>query len=380
MQSMNTLLFCLIALASCGGGGETNTFDPPTTVIASSAPPPGSSPDPSASASPTARPTPSSPAPATASPSPQTSTGFIWGANGHPFTAYPGVSWEQQLDLLKQAGLTQYRVNLGGGSPLDNLDKLIALAEARGIQILPILFHEGSLQNDSAETIYARSRTVAEQVGRRFAGRIKVWELENELEGYAIIQPCEMRDDGTKYPCEWGPAGGVSPLEYYGPRWRKVSAALKGLSDGLRAGDPNAKRAIGTAGWGHAGAFDRMKQDGIGWEISVWHAYEINEDMLVRVAAHAKPIWITEFNSKNPDVDDATRAGDVQRMLDRLKAIRSTYNIQQVSFYELLDEPYWTDYEGRQGMIRLVKQADGSWRLGTTKPVFDVIKRTAAGG
>ena len=48
-----------------------------------------------------------------------------------------------------------------------------------------------------------------------------------------------------------GFAGGVGPLDYFGPRWEKVSAALDGLSRGIKSVDPTARRAIGTAGWGH---------------------------------------------------------------------------------------------------------------------------------
>lgn len=377
MRSIIIAVLAAAFLAACGGGGGEAPAAGPTTIVSASP-----SPSPSVSASPSASPTASpSPTPtSTPTVSPPTS-GFIWGANGHPFNAYPDVSLEQQLDLLVQAGLTQYRVNLAGGGAADKLDALLPLAAARGVTILPIMLHDGSLDNDSADTIYARSRTAAETLARRFAGRIKVWELENELEIYAIIQPCEIRDDGTQYPCAWGPAGGVEALEYYGPRWKKVSAALKGLSDGVKAADPTAKRAMGTAGWGHAGAFDRMAQDGIGWEISVWHAYQLNEDMLKRVAAHGKPIWVTEFNAGDPRSDDDNiQAANVQKLLDGFKAIRATYRIEEISFYELLDESYYSDFEGKQGLVRLVKQANGKWAVGSPKPVFEVLKKAVAGG
>ena len=68
-----------------------------------------------------------------------------------------------------------------------------------------------------------------------------------------------MQDDGKQYDCAWGPAGGVGPLEYYGPRWQKVSAVLKGLSEGAAAADPAVLKAMGTAGWGHLGAFERRR-------------------------------------------------------------------------------------------------------------------------
>lgn len=307
---------------------------------------------------------------------------FVWGANGHPFNAYPDISMEQQLDLLVQAGLKQYRVNLAGDDSIDRLDTLLSLAAARGVTVLPIMFHQGSLQDDTAESIYARSRAAAEIIARRFAGRVKVWELDNELENYAIIQPCEMRDDGTRYPCSWGPAAGVGELEYYGPRWRKVSAALHGLSDGVRAGDPAALRAVGTAGWGHLGAFDRLSKDGVEWEISVWHQYTPwSEESFKHIAGFGKPIWLTEYNFSDPyKDDDATRASLLRQQLDRLKAIRAAYRIEGLFFYELLDEPYWDNFEGKQGLYRQEMGADGKWRVTTPKPSRDVARQAAAAG
>ena len=57
----------------------------------------------------------------------------------------------------------------------------------------------------------------------------------------------------------------------YESRWEKVSAVLRGLSGGTISVDPTIRKAMGTAGWGNAGAFARMHKDGIRWDISVWH-------------------------------------------------------------------------------------------------------------
>jgi len=76
------------------------------------------------------------------------------------------------------------------------------------------------------------------------------------------------------------PVNGVRPGEsahwsIMGPRWRKVSAVLSGLSEGVAAGDPKAVRAMGTAGFGHLGAFKRMVSGTkLSGDITVWHDYE----------------------------------------------------------------------------------------------------------
>src|SRR5690606_30629941 len=133
-----------------------------------------------------------------------------------------------------------------------------------GVEILPVLTPgELDLEQMSADELYKRAFDFAAEMAKRFGNDVSVFELGNEMENFAIIQPCETRDDGTQYPCEWGPAGGVGPLEYHGPRWAKVSAALKGMSEGIHSVNPAIKRAVGTAGWGHVGAFERMKADNL---------------------------------------------------------------------------------------------------------------------
>ena len=196
---------------------------------------------------------------------------LIWGVNGHPFTAYPGIEINEQFELVRELGFTHYRINLRGDGSPDRLDHILKVAATWDVSIIPILLPDASLEKDSYDDIRGKSYEHGKEMAKNFRGRVPIWELGNELENFAIIQPCEMRDDGTQYPCEWGPAGGVGPLEYFGPRWKKVSAVLMGLAEGVGEADPKALRAMGTAGFGHLGAFDRMAQDGIPWEITVWH-------------------------------------------------------------------------------------------------------------
>lgn len=304
-------------------------------------------------------------------------TDIIWGVNGHPFTAYPDIPLEQQLDLTKELGVAYYRVNLGRQGTVERLAQLVNMAHARGIRILPILQPPVSLENDSAEDIYRIAYNYGHTYASAFKGRMPVWELENELEIFALIKPCEMRDDGTQYPCEWGIAGGVGPLEYYGPRWEKVSASLKGLSDGVKAGDPDALRAIGTAGWGHTGAFYRLVEDGVEWDISVWHVYQTgpeNEWAMEKLLSFDKPIWITEYNHPlGSQESEQAQADGVRAFMRWVQFNYERYNIQSVQFYELLDEPYWSDFEAGMGLY-FVARGSGRWQATEPKLAFDVIK------
>src|SRR5690606_35227184 len=63
---------------------------------------------------------------------------LIWGVNGHPFTAYPGIPFQQQLELVKDLGMKSYRVNISVPSQAPLLAKLVAAAKPLGIDLLPV--------------------------------------------------------------------------------------------------------------------------------------------------------------------------------------------------------------------------------------------------
>jgi hypothetical protein len=307
---------------------------------------------------------------------------MLLGANGHPFTAYDGVSLDQQLSFLADLGLKSYRVNISSLQSAPALEQLIAKAEPLGISILPVLTPSLQLDDLTPETLRSEAHNFAYALVSRFKGRIKVWELSNELEVYAIIKPCEMQDDGKQYNCGWGLAGGNGILDYYGPRWAKVSAVLKGLSEGTMAADPTALKAMGTAGWGHTGAFERMRRDGIAWDISVWHLYGEDPEWAFKLlAGFGKPIWVTEMNHpRGSEPGEIEQAEGMRRWMKRLAELGPRYKVEAVHVYELLDEPYWApDVEAVMGLVRLERSPGGGWRPGAPKPAYDAVRAVVRG-
>lgn len=304
------------------------------------------------------------------------SADILWGVNGHPVVSYPGVSIERQLDFVKDLGMKSYRVDVYNANPDTTglLTTLVREGKERGIDILPVIADDGfDLEKGSAEDLYHKAHELAVALGSKFKNDIRVWELGNEMENYAILKPCEKRDDGTKYPCEWGDAGGTSARDYYGPRWAKVSAVLKGLSDGMTKVDPAIRKAMGTAGWGHTGAFERMQQDGIKWDISVWHMYgDDPEWAFEKLARYGKPIWVTEFNNPlGSQRSDRQQAEGLQHAMTRLKDLQVKYKVEAAHVYELLDETYWApDFEAFMGLVRLKPRGEGEWAVGEPKPAY----------
>ncbi|MDW9551114.1 DUF4214 domain-containing protein [Sinorhizobium meliloti] len=312
-----------------------------------------------------------------------TAADILWGANGHPITAYPGVTIEQQLDFLRHLGMKSYRVDISDTGKVRELAALVKEGKSRGIEILPVITPGNiDLDKDSAEELSKKSRALAVALGSRFKDDIRVWELGNEMENYAIIKPCEKRDDGSQYSCEWGLAGGVGALDYYGPRWAKVSAVLKGLSDGMMDVDPKIRKAIGTAGWGHVGAFERMKQDGIKWDISVWHMYGQDPEWAFKeLARYGHPIWVTEFNNPlGSQRSEEQQADGLKRSMMRLRELQAQYKVEAAHIYELLDETYWApSFEAHMGLVRLTTKGDGGWAVGEPKPAYAAVREIILG-
>ena len=301
---------------------------------------------------------------------------ILWGVNGHPLASYPGVSIEAQLDLVRDLGLRSYRVDISDITHIAGLRAVVQAAQARGITVLPVVTPKFDLDKESTESLEKMAYGLAFALVSSFKGQIPVWELGNELENYAIIQPCEMQDDGKQYNCSFGPAGGRGPLEYFGPRWAKVSAVLKGLTQGAHAADPSVRRAVGTAGWGHLGAFERMKADGIEWEITVWHMYGQNPEWAFKeLVKYQRPIWVTEFNHPEGSKEgEEEQAQGLMRAMSQLIDLRETYAVEAAHVYELLDEPYWKGFEAHMGLVELKKDGEGKWTLGESKPAYAAVK------
>ncbi|MBZ9806180.1 DUF4214 domain-containing protein [Mesorhizobium sp. ES1-6] len=306
---------------------------------------------------------------------------MIWGVNGHPVVSYPDVPIERQLDFVRDLGVKSYRVNITAAAEGDTLARVVKAGKERGIEILPVITPGLDLDQNKPEELYSQARELASTLGARFKNDIRVWELGNEMEIYAIIKPCEKRDDGSQYPCGWGPAGGTGVLDYYGPRWVKVSAVLKGLSDGMTAVDPSIKKAMGTAGWGHTGAFARMKQDGIAWDLSVWHMYGEDPEWAFReISSYGKPIWVTEFNNPyGSQRSERQQADGVKQTMTRLRELQDKYKVEAAHIYELLDETYWApSFEANMGLVRLAAN-NGKWIAGEPKPAYMAVRDITRG-
>ena len=314
---------------------------------------------------------------------------FQWGVNGHCFSqeAYWQVPVATQLDLVAELGATWYRFDLSSGGFLGNterMDRLLSGAEQRKLRLLPVLFSDAGLRDEkaTAEQIRKAAFTFAQQVAGRYKGRITHWELNNELDAYAMIRKGERTRGGRLW--EWGDAEGSNPDDFNEARYQKAKAEILGLHEGVKAGDPDAQTIVDTAGWLHYGFIERLvTEDHVPFDILAWHWYSecgqiTNVQGRVNLVDYLKrfnkPLWITEINRR-----DGSKQGKEQEQADYVgstaRQFRANPGISAFFVYELLDEPYFgAGGESDYGLVAVAKDGAGTWQVSRRKPAFAAFK------
>lgn len=315
-----------------------------------------------------------------------------FGLNGHPFTqtVFKDVNIKTQLDLVKEIGATWYRVDVKGNAldpqRISELKELVAEARKRGLKVLPIIFPPLAINSeDNLVDIYNISFTYSKDLVSKFKNDIHVWELNNELDNYALLRKGELTYLG--HLLKDGVPNGNNSRDYDIMRTKKVMALLKGLSDGVYSADPSAKRII-NAGWIHWGFFEHIFENNIGFEIIGWHWYSDMGDitnvkgkinLLGKLKQYNRPIWFTETNRRGGSYGnngDNEQVKYLERSLFSYIAYSKKYPIEKVFVYELLDDPPlgYDNPEAYYGLLEVQRNKLGKWEIKSKKPSFHAVK------
>jgi len=312
------------------------------------------------------------------------------GVNGHPirpggvYAASNGVSFDQQFTLIKNLGADWYRVDITIPD-FSVMDVLLQKAQAHGIQLLPVIFPVIDRDHDSPSTIYQKSYDSAFKFASHYKGSIQAYELSNEQDAYSLTG---------------GPGDQVSM--YDARKYGIVSSMLRGLSEGVHAGDPSAKRIVDFSGWLHTGFFQRVENDHIAYEIVGVHWYgnmgeincpgqsypcpsrlqHFNVVQRLQSITHGKPMWVTEINySPLPNRSEEQNGQQEQQYLvatlQRFLTSPTLYPFEVVFIYELLDEP-GTGGGATQtevGLVSVTPQPSGGFALGSPKSAYEAVQR-----
>jgi len=278
-----------------------------------------------------------------------------WGAAGHndrmslgSNSTYNTITIDQQMKLLKSAGLNWYRTAC---EPAD-CSLLVSAAQANGISLLFVLEpRPDDTQSESAN--YTLGYQFALSISSAYIGKIKYYEASSELDVWTGLN---------------GSVDGSQRSMYNQARYVLARGFTKGMIDGIHAGDPSALAVVGDTGWCHYGFLQALWADGVRWDVTsfYWYAAQGNVEHAgcngANVAAiHASfglPVWITEFNSNTAaqNNDPAAESAWVTQFMAQIDGISSAYRIRRAFAYELLDEPAQQGQEAHFGLFN----ADGT--------------------
>ncbi|MDD5139812.1 MAG: RICIN domain-containing protein [Verrucomicrobiales bacterium] len=338
-----------------------------------------------------------------------TSSAASFGVAGHSsqpaFPVYQSLSAAQQLDKVKELGVTYYRVD---ATDVWEIKALVDAVRAPGspyanIKIIPIIyswFTTDDLKTNPNGYSNSYFYNTCKQRGKDFASwwinsgygmPFEAIEIGNEMD-LICIKDGEDGKDLTDYHDE----GGFQANTIQGSYWR-CQAVIDGLADGIRQAHPTVKRLIGCAGWYHYGFIDKLLIDcgNANWEGVVYHWYSemglISQQPAVtsKLQSYGKPVWITEVNNRNGSLQlpGETVAQAEQRQADGLGA--QVNDLKTLSFvtaifpYELFDEPNLASQapnESRYGFYRIGGSPGSYYISGRKDVVFNAFQAAKAPG
>lgn len=283
-----------------------------------------------------------------------TNSNLILGITGQPLSVAPyfTISAAEQIGLLKKMGMSIYR--FGVESRIDNgsitvpylYTPLKKAADTAGITLLPMLKARTLNFNVNESASYRWGRALAAKFASRYKDDFTYYQIGNELDNICILPG----RDGTK----------VS--HYHKEKFKIIAAYLKGMNDGIKAMDKDAKTII-NAGWMHYQYLLMLQDYGISFDIIgyQWYSemdlmaewfYNIPDITKFLSSKFSKPIWITEFNLRNSFGSPLDEFAQQLFITSFINKCRNNPQVQAAVIYELFDQPQRYPNEAHYGIFK----------------------------
>uniref|UniRef100_A0A914E2B3 Glycoside hydrolase family 5 domain-containing protein n=1 Tax=Acrobeloides nanus TaxID=290746 RepID=A0A914E2B3_9BILA len=254
-----------------------------------------------------------------------TNAGSFYGMNGHGGYPIPPFSPATVVSLLKELGCTIYRTNVWADpimlTPVVNLAKEF---QSAGLKIFPVLDYPAySFNNGTTKILYPDEETAYRTLKADAAAvatalmpyGIDTYECGNELTLESAIRP-----DRNKL--------GAHPTDFNNTNWPIMRGVMRGLIDGIRSVQPEARCGLNFILTDIAAAdmlWDGKQPDGtsgypqVRWNFTSWHTYgpyghdifnrgigdspdwELSPGINIPVYSKARygvPFFITEWNAQ----------------------------------------------------------------------------------
>lgn len=300
---------------------------------------------------------------------------FQWGINVNPSPVrnYSLEMWTKQMKYVNDLGCGWIRLVYGANisNRLEIFDEMVNDADKRNIQVLLSLDSTEPVQTISNP--YDDGYKVAKEVAEHYKGKIKYYQILNEIGGTVV--------KGPEY-------GGEEESDIDNQKYNQVKEWSKGAIEAIRKIDPDAYIVIDSF-WTHYKVIEMLVRDGIEFDILGWNWYSdmkmmgdkklADGSLLVdKLKSFGKPIILAEVNGApiNGRVNENSQAQFIQDMADW------AYNsgiINGFYVHELVDiAPTPTREEGYFGLIKFKKASDGGYTYGDLKKAYGTYKELIA--
>jgi len=249
-------------------------------------------------------------------------------------------------------------------------------AAQRGINVLPVITNRPR-SGQTLDEAYAEAFRMGRGFASRYGQLFTHVEAGNELEGWPLWSGSRGKADGSDLD------------QYDADTLAVVTAWLRGLTRGLRAGAPNLRIIIDTGGWHHWAFFDALQRDSVSYDIVGYHWYSDMGDIdapvsggksaLDHLYALNKDIWITEIGRRATIPDDPR---DQSYWI--YKYARDFYGFSRVKaffVYELYEQHAYlddddpsNDTEALYGLIACTAEPVHCTGEKALKPAFDAYR------
>jgi hypothetical protein len=261
---------------------------------------------------------------------------FRIGVAGHSLTQgpYNYIGHKKEIDLIKSLGMNLYRsAELYRETDIPEFISLTDTLNGNGIDQVVIINPDpvwGPANEQAAyETGYALSRKIAASV----AGKVSYYEAGNEYDLLCLNTGLD----------------GSEAWMYDNSRFAKCKGMIRGIIDGVHAGDPNAKVIVHQGGWFHFGFQFRLWAEGVRWDITGFHWYSeqgpsiqnINGkgvNMFEKLQSFNRPLLGSEFNVRSGLKGQAEIAAWLTQTMTEWASVATKYNILGAVIYQLLEQ------------------------------------------
>ncbi|MDB5062852.1 MAG: hypothetical protein JWP67_2695 [Mucilaginibacter sp.] len=296
--------------------------------------------------------------------------GLMLGINGHMGDApYLATSPAKQIQALKDRGMTWYRLNIqtksdGTASSSSLLEALQSAATNGGVKILPMLYLRTLDYSKSQATSYQLGKTLGSNFAAKYGKYFTYYNLGNDQE-LRLLYPNKT---------------GQNSSDYDRAKFNVVAAYLKGMDEGIKSKDSDAKTMIG-AGWLHYGFLKMCESYGVKFDVVAYQWYSDMEapaakshnipDITKKLSSlfPNKPIWFTEFNFRykaNSSTNETDQNAFVTKFIAKCKA---NPQVKVAIVYQLFDEPYKGTQERSYGILKWTNQYS-TWANKTLSKTF----------